>query len=688
MQTVKINGDLFTIFFDSGCMDFCCTHDAVQRLSRNAGKVHLEVPGPLPIGGVGGMTIEAPYGIYTVRLPLHNGKEVAFNGMCLDEITSEFPKYPIKGKVENDIKSAYIRSGGDPNDLPKLSSHTGGKIDFMIGMQYNLYQPKEIFKMGNGLAIYRSLFENAEGGRGVIGGPHHTFTMFETNYHIKPTQSSFLAHQILLKLRQIQDNQSSVLINHDKQYNTQFLTDVNHESTNQLNDFNDAEKNTQESTNQINDLNDEHTHFIADKTAFETAEDTGTQISYRCVNCRGCKTCKENAQYENVSIREEVEQDLIVRSVTVDTINHKCIARLPFMFDPRVKLAPNIKQALKVYNQMVRMLQNVPADKEAVLKAFNKLLTRGYVSATKELSEEQQQMLKTSDIQNFIPWRVAWKASSITTPCRPVFDASMATPSGYSLNSILAKGINGINKLQEIIIRWFMHAVAFHCDITSMYNNVELDERDWCYQRFFYDKTLDPNSQPEEYIIKTNIYGVKSSGNIAEYAVRETARQFKDVYPAAYDAVVNDSYVDDTASGDATDDLAVEKADTMQIGLKTGGFALKGIAMSGRDPPDTLSDDGVTVAVGGLKWYVKEDLISLNLGAMTFSKKKRGRKKADDGKVPEKLTRKHCTSKVYEVFDLVGRLTPLTAPLKLDLHELVTRKLQWDDVLPDELRSI
>ena len=33
-------------------------------------------------------------------------------------------------------------------------------------------------------------------------------------------------------------------------------------------------------------------------------------------------------------------------------------------------------------------------------------------------------------------------------------------------------------------------------------------------------------------------------------------------------------------------------------------------------------------------------------------------------------------------------VTPITATWKLDLHELVLRKLNWDDVLPDNLRAV
>ena len=45
---------------------------------------------------------------------------------------------------------------------------------------------------------------------------------------------------------------------------------------------------------------------------FNLAENAGSEVFFRCVKCRGCKTCKSHsASDETMSVREEVEQDLI-----------------------------------------------------------------------------------------------------------------------------------------------------------------------------------------------------------------------------------------------------------------------------------------------------------------------------------------------------------------------------------------
>ena len=112
---------------------------------------------------------------------------------------------------------------------------------------------------------------------------------------------------------------------------------------------------------------------------------------------------------------------------------------------------------MKVYQQQLKKISKSLSDKEQVLKSEGKLQSLGFVEYTRNLSAEQQEMLKSNEIQNYIQWRIVWKDNSISTPCRIVFDASQPTDSGFSLN-VLAKGRNNMNRLQEIMIRWSMRS--------------------------------------------------------------------------------------------------------------------------------------------------------------------------------------------------------------------------------------
>ena len=58
-----------------------------------------------------------------------------------------------------------------------------------------------------------------------------------------------------------------------------------------------------------------------------------------------------------------------------------------------------------------------------------------------------------------------------------MFDTSQISNTGYSLNDILAKGRNNVNKLVEIVISWYIHKVAFYTDIQKMYSSIKLHEQ-------------------------------------------------------------------------------------------------------------------------------------------------------------------------------------------------------------------
>lgn len=57
-------------------------------------------------------------------------------------------------------------------------------------------------------------------------------------------------------------------------------------------------------------------------------------------------------------------------------------------------------------------------------------------------------------------------------------------------------------------------------------------------------------------------------------------------------------------------------------------------------------------------------------------------------KNPEKLTRRYCVSKVAQIFDIAVKLVWINAAMKLNLHELLLRKLDWDDKISDNLLQI
>ena len=117
--------------------------------------------------------------------------------------------------------------------------------------------------------------------------------------------------------------------------------------------------------------------------------------------------------------------------------------------------------------------------------------------------------------------------------------------------------------------------------------------------------------------------------------------------------------------------------------LNRGGLFLKGITLTGSDPPSALSTDDSSVNVAEMKWFPKKDLLALDIGELNFAKPVQYQ-----NIIPSKFTRRNYVSKVAEIFELTGKITPITGAMKMDLQTLVKRGLSWDDVIPDDLRSV
>ena len=180
-----------------------------------------------------------------------------------------------------------------------------------------------------------------------------------------------------------------------------------------------------------------------------------------------------------------------------------------------------------------------------------------------------------------------------------MFDASQISNTGYSLSDILAKGRN--NRLVEIIIRWYIHKVAFHTDIQMRHNSIKLLEQNWCLQRYIWQQDLDPTKIPKENVIKILVYGVKSRDNQAERSLKENAKLSKVEYPKINEIVKSDVYVDNCISGEQSEREALKRANELEVVLNRGGFVLNRITFSNQDPPETLSDDDESINVAGMK---------------------------------------------------------------------------------------
>ena len=174
LQTITVEGQLFNLFYESGCGDLVCKKSAIDKLV-NMGRANQELPGPITLSGVGDKKTVCQDGVYKISLPLEGGKEAVMSGLCLDKVTGTFPVFPL-GRVEDEIEEQHQHFGNVPTGkLPRLPEKVGGETDIMIWIKYMKYFPKEIYHLPDDLAIYEAVFRNSDGSKGVAAGPHPVF---------------------------------------------------------------------------------------------------------------------------------------------------------------------------------------------------------------------------------------------------------------------------------------------------------------------------------------------------------------------------------------------------------------------------------------------------------------------------------------------------------------------------------
>ena len=245
---------------------------------------------------------------------------------------------------------------------------------------------------------------------------------------------------------------------------------------------------------------------------FFERQEAGLDTTFRCIKCRDCKQCLKGAGEERKSMMQEAHQEIIRESVFIDKELNRGVAKLPFITDPTGRLTNNTRLATKRLENVCRKYGSDPEVRDMINAAFDKLISRGHIVYLEDLTTDLQQKIKKAKVSYTIPWDVAFKEDSVTTPARPVFDASSKTPGGNSLNDLLAKGSPDMVRLIDMVLGWRIGPSALIGDIRQFYNSVQLHEDHWQFQKILLKENLDPASKTMTAIIKTLIYGVKPVG--------------------------------------------------------------------------------------------------------------------------------------------------------------------------------
>lgn len=280
----------------------------------------------------------------------------------------------------------------------------------------------------------------------------------------------------------------------------------------------------------------------------------------------------------------------------------------------------------------------------------------------------------------FLPHHGVLRLDKQTNKLRVVFDASARNKNGLSLNDLMCNGPVVQNSLFDILILFRTYKYTIQCDIRHMYRMITIHPDYRCLQNILWrEKGVMHVLQ-----LQTVTYGLTSSAYLATKCLISLAMQYKDRYPLASAAIINNSYIDDIQAGCNTIEQVRQLKNELISLLNHANFRLhKWVSNSSEllhDVPQEalgsyrrdLDQDKSIVKILGIAYDAGSDAFLLN-----------GR-----DVVPIKVpTKRSVLSSISRLFDPLGFVGPVTMRAKLFMQELWQYDLDWDTPLPLELET-
>ena len=179
------------------------------------------------------------------------------------------------------------------------------------------------------------------------------------------------------------------------------------------------------------------------------------------------------------------------------------------------------------------------------------------------------QDLATPASQHFyMPAHGVVKEASTTTKLRVVFDASVKTPTGVSLNDTLLPIPSLYPLLTSVLNKFWLHKVALTSDISKMFREVVLDSRAGLPQVPMPVGGRNHQGPPNEETYSASPY-------LATQVLQQVTSDHSELYPEAARIVKSSFYVDNCLTGASTPEQAIHLQQQLYELLQQAGMKLR-----------------------------------------------------------------------------------------------------------------
>ncbi|CAH2101847.1 unnamed protein product [Euphydryas editha] len=288
-------------------------------------------------------------------------------------------------------------------------------------------------------------------------------------------------------------------------------------------------------------------------------------------------------------------------------------------------------------------------------------------------------------VQAYLPHHAVIRESSISTKLRTVFNASMKTNSGYSLNDLMEKGPNLQKDILSLIIKWRSYKYVITADIEKMYRQILIHQDQQSLQKIIWrESTKEPLREMQ---LCTLTYGTKAAPFIAMRTLQQLAKDEGNAFPLARKALQQECYMDDVITGGDTIETTKLLQQELYELLKKGGFILRKWATN---EPSVLENVQDTEKRHRNDYNFKQQEFSKTLGLSWNDSTDTFHFicETPHNKKNETYTKRRLLSEISKIYDPLGWLSPITIQAKLIFQKLWSgnyQNIDWDSNVPNDI---
>ncbi|XP_062704691.1 uncharacterized protein LOC115265156 [Aedes albopictus] len=346
-----------------------------------------------------------------------------------------------------------------------------------------------------------------------------------------------------------------------------------------------------------------------------------------------------------------------------------------------MELPPSYGMAERRLICLEKKLRKYPELQASLDKQIAEYQYKGYAHKATAEELEENDPLRTW----YLPLGV------VTNPRKPgkvriIWDAA-AKAHGVSLNDMLLKGPDLLTSLPAVLCRFRQRKIAIAGDIREMYHQLKIRREDRQVQRFLYRSGT--TKKPDVFVMDVATFGSTCSPCSANFVKNKNAMEWKDDYPEAATAVVENHYVDDYLDSRDSEDDMVKLATDVRMIQESAGFELRNwrsnskkvLHLMGEEATDCRKDFSVDKEsqmerVLGMAWLPDEDVFVYSVKLPNDF---------DCSESTNTITKRSVLRFVMSVFDPLGLISNLLIHGKMLIQDLWRAKVGWDEAIPAEI---